>query len=98
MPLAMVWKSKQLHPSGIEEIGTFVMANKVLGKIALTYREMPQKCNTGKQQNLKKQPLWFGFWLWGKQKQHQKPKQTKPQCVKGRSRWIMAVDHGTDAR
>lgn len=39
MPLVMAWKYKKLHPSDIERIRTFTMANKALSNIAMAYRE-----------------------------------------------------------
>jgi hypothetical protein len=42
MPLAMTWKGKKLHSSDIEGIKTFAMANKVLGKITMVYKQLSQ--------------------------------------------------------
>lgn len=42
MPLAMALKGKKLHPSDIEGIRIFVIANTVLDKITV-YKEMPLK-------------------------------------------------------
>lgn len=38
--VAIVWRGKKLHLSGIEEIKTFDMANKILSKTTVSYREL----------------------------------------------------------
>lgn len=40
--LTVTWKVKELHPSGIEEIETFAMANKKLDKIIMAYTNCPK--------------------------------------------------------
>lgn len=40
MLLTMVWKSKKLYPSDIEDIRIFAIANKILDEIRVIYRKL----------------------------------------------------------